>query len=128
MKLTNLKAKVWDATVFDESVAGKADVVICDVPCSGLGVMGRKRDIKYRQKPEALKSLPILQKKMVENAVRYLKEGGYLLYSTCTINRAENEEVVEYIRENLNLTVEYMTALYPDEHDTDGFFFARCKK
>ena len=128
MKLTNLKAKVWDATVFDESVAGKADVVICDVPCSGLGVMGRKRDIKYRQKPEALKSLPILQKKMVENAVRYLKEGGYLLYSTCTINRAENEEVVEYIRENLNLTVECMTALYPDEHDTDGFFFARCKK
>ena len=69
-----------------------------------------------------------LQKKMVENAVRYLKEGGYLLYSTCTINRAENEEVVEYIRENLNLTVECMTALYPDEHDTDGFFFARCKK
>lgn len=127
MQITNLETKVFDATLLDETIVGKADVVICDVPCSGLGVMGRKRDIKYRQTKESLKELPILQKQMVKNAVSYLKKDGTLLYSTCTINRAENEEVVAYMEKECGLQADCMTALYPDEQDTDGFFFARLK-
>lgn len=145
MGLENVSVKVWDACVADEKSKESADVVIADVPCSGLGVIGKKRDIKYRQSKEALSDIVELQKKILTQVVSYVKKGGILLYSTCTINKAENEEMVEWIckefgflkqpmEEYLPTMPELETAkdgflqLLPGVHDTDGFFFARLKK
>ena len=101
MGLSNIRVEVHDATVFDETCREKADVLLLDVPCSGLGVMGKKRDIKYHVTKEGLKSLCELQKQIVETCWEYVKPGGTLVYSTCTINTAENEEMVRFIAEKL---------------------------
>ncbi len=90
MGLSNLEIKVWDATVPDEKMKGAADVVLADLPCSGLGVIGRKADIKYRVTPESLQEVAALQRRILTNAAEYVKPGGTLVYSTCTINKEEN--------------------------------------
>lgn len=128
MGLANVDTKVYDATVWDESMVGKADVVIADVPCSGLGVMGKKRDIKYHATLQGMESLLQLQKEIVKNAVTYVKEGGTLLYSTCTINKKENEEMVQWICEEFSFEKESMTQLFPGKDNSDGFFFAKLRK
>ncbi len=134
---------VKDATAFDPALENRADVVLCDVPCSGLGVMTKKRDIKYNVSMEKITSLVTLQKKILRNAVRYVKPGGTLIYSTCTINPWENDLQAEFIRTKLSMQPEdlsgylpsgvpgingNMLQLFPDVHDTDGFFIARFKK
>ncbi len=101
LQLSNVEVQVWDARVTDETMSGKADVLFLDVPCSGLGVMGKKRDIKYHVTPEGLAELEDLQKQIVDSCRDYLKPGGTLLYSTCTIDRQENEEMVKYISREL---------------------------
>ena len=78
----------------------KADVVIADLPCSGFGIMGKKNDIKYNMTKESLRELVKLQRGILSNAVKYVKPGGILVYSTCTINPAENEENFIWIQEN----------------------------
>ena len=89
---TNMESEVFDARVLDEEHIEAADVVIADVPCSGLGIMGKKNDIKYHISEEGMKDLVKLQREILANAVQYVKHGGTLIYSTCTINPAENEE------------------------------------
>lgn len=101
MGFHNVVTRVHDATVQDEALVERGDVVIMDVPCSGLGVMGKKRDIKYRMSPEGMEDIVKLQKQIVENSWQYVKPGGTLLYSTCTIHDRENEEMVHWIAENL---------------------------
>ena len=145
MQVSNVQVKVFDATVPDEEAKESADVVLADVPCTGLGVMGKKRDIKYRQKEEALTDITVLQKEIVRQAVSYVKPGGVFLYSTCTINRAENEEMTDWIRDEFGLVPQPLTdvlsgipecetaekgyiQLLPGIHDTDGFFFAKFRK
>lgn len=145
MGLDNISVKVWDAAVFDETAAKSADVVLADVPCSGLGVMGKKRDIKYRQSRESLSELTALQKAIVRQAASYVKPEGILLYSTCTVNPAENEEMMAFICRELGFLPETLEPYLPDmqgketaklgymqllpqRHDTDGFFFARLRK
>ncbi len=100
MGLTNVETRQHDATVPDEEYFEKADVVLMDVPCSGLGVIGKKRDIKYHVTPESLTEVVKLQKQIIENSWRYVKPGGILLYSTCTVHAQENEEMVRFIVEN----------------------------
>lgn len=100
MQAANVTTQVFDATVTDEAYLGQADVLIMDVPCSGLGVMSKKRDIKYHARPENIESIVQLQHTIIENSWQYVKPGGILLYSTCTIHRAENEETVHWILEN----------------------------
>ena len=90
--LSNVNVGVRDALVPDMEMYGKCDVVLCDLPCSGLGVIGRKPDIKYRLKKEDIKALAELQKKILDVAAEYVKPGGSLLYSTCTITKEENED------------------------------------
>ncbi|MGN0401549.1 MAG: 16S rRNA (cytosine(967)-C(5))-methyltransferase RsmB [Acetatifactor sp.] len=97
MHIRNITLQEWDATCFDEAMEKKADVVLLDVPCSGLGILGKKRDIKYHVSPEGLRSLSELQKKIVQTCSRYVKPGGMMVYSTCTIHRAENEDMVRFI-------------------------------
>jgi len=124
MKAENLTARVFDAVEADENMAGKADRLILDVPCSGLGILGKKRDIKYNASPDGLKSLKDLQWEIVQSSYKYLKKGGRLLYSTCTINRFENEDQVERICKELPFKiVKGPIQLFPDKDGCDGFFY-----
>ena len=94
-----IRTMVNDASLYNPDFVDGFDLVICDLPCSGLGVMGRKRDIKYNVSIDKIRELAILQKKILENAVRYVKKDGRLIYSTCTMTRAENEENFTFISE-----------------------------
>lgn len=141
----NLEVQVWDATQFDPDMEGKADIVLADLPCSGLGVIGRKADIKYRISPEQIEQLQHLQREMLDVAWRYVKAGGTLIYSTCTISRMENEENVQWLLENYPLEPVSLAGcdgfameadtlgqgyvqLLPGIHNTDGFFIAKFKR
>ena len=101
MRAENIQVQVYDAKVTDSGLLEKADVLILDVPCSGLGVIGKKRDIKYRASRESLREMEALQKEIVDASWQYVKPGGTLLYSTCTVNARENEKMVKYITEEL---------------------------
>lgn len=115
MGLANVRARVHDATITDSDYREKADVLLLDVPCSGLGVMGKKRDIKYNITEEGLKSLCSLQKEIVKASWEYVKPGGILLYSTCTVNTAENEEMVRFIAEELPFEPIPLSETLPEE-------------
>ncbi len=128
MQTDNVMTQVFDATVTDESYIGKADVLIMDVPCSGLGVIGKKRDIKYHASPEGLESIMELQRMIINSSWQYVKPGGVLLYSTCTIHRGENEDMVKWICEKLPFEVEESKQLLPGFMESDGFFFARLRR
>ncbi len=143
MKIENCEVLVWDARKVREEDIETADVVIADLPCSGLGVMGKKKDIKYRVSKEGLDSLVALQREILDTVHKYVKPGGTLLYSTCTINRQENENNVKWFKENYPFETEslreYLTdkirvgedgmvQLLPGVHETDGFFIARLRK
>lgn len=101
MGMENIDCQVYDAACRDESLEGSADVVLLDVPCSGLGVMGKKRDIKYNVTEEGLRELAGLQRRIVEASAGYVRPGGTLLYSSCTVHSGENEAMVRYIAEDL---------------------------
>ena len=101
--MTNIRAVQWDATVPDEVSAGKADVVLADLPCSGLGVLNKKRDLKYRMTPEQEKELVHLQRRILETVQQYVKPGGTLVYSTCTVHREENEGNTAWFLEHFRL-------------------------
>lgn len=144
MRKENVTAMVGDACVYHPELAGIADVVIADVPCSGLGVIGKKQDIKYHVTNQSLEEISALQKEIIRNVVSYVKPGGILMYSTCTINPEENEKMVDYICQNFAFQKESLTPflpemlkeegtdgmiqLLPGVHRTDGFFFARLRK
>lgn len=127
--LHNIKTEIWDATEPDEKLFDKADVVIADLPCSGLGVISRKTDLKYRVMREDLDSLALLQRQILDVAVRYVKPGGILLYSTCTMNPAENEEQVKYIIENYDFETvsieEDLPEFYRGRTGMDGYLQLR---
>ncbi len=120
--------QLWDACQIDDSRTESADVVFMDVPCSGLGVLGKKRDIKYRVTPESLVELTELQRRIIEGSWRYVKPGGVLMYSTCTINRQENQETCRWICENFPFTLEESRQLLPKQAHMDGFFYARLRR
>jgi 16S rRNA (cytosine967-C5)-methyltransferase len=127
--LSNMDAEVMDATVFDENSREKADVLICDLPCSGLGVLGRKTDIRYKMTPEKQEELVKLQRQILNTVFAYVRQGGTLLYSTCTIHRGENEENVEwFLKEHPEFELEEMQQLLPGETGQDGFFLAKMKR
>jgi 16S rRNA (cytosine967-C5)-methyltransferase len=127
--LSKNTAQVGDALELDNSLVGKADIVIADVPCSGLGVIGKKRDIKYNMTREAIAEIIKLQEDILRNAVQYLKPKGRLLFSTCTINKEENEKHFLWIKEELGLKpVDNYTQLLPGINDCDGFFYSVFEK
>ena len=101
MKATNIQTELFDAIQTDESLVGKADVVLLDVPCSGLGVIGKKRDIKYHMTKEKMAGLSELQKQIARASACYVKPGGILLYSTCTIHSEENQAMVRFFTQEL---------------------------
>ena len=139
LSLDNIKISCRDATKPDAELFGKVDRVICDVPCSGLGVLSKKPDLRYKDL-SSLEELPELQYSILKASVKYLKTGGYLVYSTCTLNPLENEEVTDrFIREHQEYTYEKINigkissetgkiTLLPHIHGTDGFFVALIKR
>ena len=141
----NISAKRADACVPDETSKESADIVIADVPCSGLGVLKKKSDIKYRMSQSQIEQLVKLQRKILKNAVTYLKPGGTFLYSTCTVTKEENEWQAAWILENLPLKPvslegcisdellkiseeKFYLQLLPGREKTDGFFIAKFQK
>ena len=122
-----IKASVGDATVYNPDI-GQFDAVLCDVPCSGIGVLRRKPEIKYKEVGE-LSGLEEIQQKILKNADRYLKKGGRLLYSTCTLRKAENEEQIKaFLDKNTNYELQYEHSYMPQNDNTDGFYCALLKK
>lgn len=121
---TNMKAEVFDATVLDEANVEQADVVIADLPCSGLGVIGRKADIKYRVQPEDVASIAALQREILAVVWQYVKPGGKLVYSTCTLTEEENENNARWFLENHPFTKVKERMLIPGIDGTDGFYMA----
>lgn len=128
MKIQNMIVEVYDATQTDAKWLQRADVVLADVPCSGLGVAGKKRDIKYRVSPEGLDALRILQRRILQSSWDYVRPGGVLLYSTCTVNPAENQETVRWIAQQFPFVLEEERQFIPGEDETDGFYFARLRR
>ena len=133
--VTNTKTMLNDATVFCKEFENRFDRVLCDVPCSGLGVLRRKPDIKWTKSDSDNSDLVKIQRKIIDCAVQYVKKGGILVYSTCTINREENEENVKYLLENYNdfsLTDTFKDTfgrqLLPYKDGTDGFFYATFER
>lgn len=141
----NISAKRADAGVFDAMSAEAADIVIADLPCSGLGVLKKKSDIKYRMTQAQIDELVQLQRQILKNAAAYVKPGGTLIYSTCTVTKEENEEQTKWIAENLPLLPVSLAnvldrelmkktkdssqlQLLPGRDGTDGFFLAKFTK
>lgn len=138
--ITSIRTALADAREEHAAWLEQADVVVADVPCSGLGIIRKKPETRYKD-PDEIAKLPALQLAILENCARYVKKGGTLVYSTCTILRRENEDVV---RAFLAAHPEFapapwshpvcggredgMVTLLPPEHDTDGFFIAKLKR
>ncbi len=140
-----VEAQVFDATEIDMDMLGKADVVIADLPCSGLGVIGKKSDIKYNMTKEKQEELVKLQRRMLDNAWQYVKKGGTLIYSTCTLNKEENIKNMRYIEEKYPLKLVDVSKYVPEEFcrgtakegyiqmlpgidGFDGFFISRFER
>lgn len=144
--LSNVEAVQQDALIFDETSVGKADIVLADLPCSGFGVLAKKTDLKYKATKEGADSLAKLQREMLKNVQAYVKDEGKLVYSTCTINPAENMDNVHWflneypefelidihgsLCEELQKDVKEngCIQLLPGVHQSDGFFLACMKK
>ena len=127
--LSNMMAVQQDALVYDEASHEKADVLVCDLPCSGLGVMAKKTDIRYKMTKEKAEKLALLQRQILNVVHDYVKPGGILLYSTCTIRKSENEENVDwFLSKHSEFSLEMMRQMYPGEVGNDGFFLAKLVK
>lgn len=137
--LSIIKTATRDARVPDEALIRRADVVLCDAPCSGLGVIAKKPDIRYKDKAD-VESLPEVQRAILSSSAEYVKPGGVLIYSTCTLRRAENEDIADAFLENhadfepCGFSVANISApdgritLMPHKNGTDGFFIAKFKR
>ena len=139
--LPQMTALVQDAAQQNPQWVGKMDAVIADVPCSGYGIIRKKPDIRYKD-PDTMNDLPALQLAILNNQAAYVKPGGVLMYSTCTLVRRENEGVVEkFLKQNPDFVTEKlslpdifpenetgMLTLVPGEYDTDGFFICRLRR
>lgn len=124
--ILNLRTAQMDARALDEASIESADLVIADLPCSGLGVLGRKSEIRYRMTKEKEESLVCLQREILTTVCQYVKPGGTLLYSTCTMNRMENEENRAWFLEgHPQFALILERQLFPDEGDGDGFYMAK---
>lgn len=144
LQTPNISVKTWDARILDQDVIEKADIVLADLPCSGLGIIGRKSDIKYKVTSEKQKDLVALQREILDTIHQYVKPGGKLIYSTCTINEEENIQNVKWFIDKYEFELESLEEelpfledqtvkegyiqLLPGIHQTDGFFIAKLRK
>ena len=138
--LSIVQPTLQDAAQYRPEWQGRADFVLCDVPCSGMGIIRKKPEIRYKNADE-LDNLPEIQQNILENCARYVRPGGTLVYSTCTILQAENQAVVHAFLQNhpnfeavpiahpiFGQADDGMITLLPSVHNTDGFFFAKLRR
>lgn len=145
LEFTNVVTKVWDATQPDQEIIRTADVVIADLPCSGLGVIGKKSDIKYKLTQKQLIELVELQRHILGVVQSYVKPGGTLIFSTCTVNVEENQSNRDWFLKNYDFKEESLDIYLPEKlkcdttkegylqllqgiHGTDGFFISKFRK
>lgn len=143
--MKNIKAVCMNAEIFDAASKDKYDIVLADLPCSGLGVIGKKADIRYRVKQEDIAGLATLQRDILSVVWQYVKSGGVLIYSTCTINETENQDNVKWFTENFPFETESFSdsvsnindaqtatkgwlQLLPGIHEGDGCIRGKIKK
>ena len=141
--ISNIEIKEQDATINNSSFNDKFDIVICDVPCSGIGVIKNKPEIKYKITNSHVEDISKLQYQILDNSKKYVKNNGILMYSTCTIDKRENiENINKFLNENKDFKLENITLnnsivktsengvleILPDEYSCDGFFIAKLKK
>ena len=125
MGFENIRAVQQNATCFDADSEEKADVLIADLPCSGLGVLAKKTDLKYKMNPETENEVAALQREILDAVCRYVKPEGTLMYSTCTISRTENEENAGWFAEkHPEFDMEWEKQIFPSDI-TDGFYIAK---
>ena len=145
-RMQNIEAVRFDATVLDEASVEKADIVVADLPCSGLGILGKKTDLKYKMTEKTQEDLVVLQRDILSKVKNYVKPGGNLVYSTCTIHKKENMDNVHwFLQENADFELVSIKNLLCDElkqdvmeegclqflpgvHESDGFFIAKFKR
>lgn len=135
---TPLKAMTADSTVYNVQWAEKFDAVLVDAPCSGMGVVGRRKDVIFNKTYEQIVDLSVLQKKILSNAARYVKKSGLLIYSTCTVFHMENGDVVkDFLKENSGFSLSKIPLPYendgeiqflPDGKGTEGFYLCHLKR
>lgn len=124
--MKNIRAVQKDARMLDLDSIDKADLIIADLPCSGLGTLRRKTDIRFRMTEEDEKSLALLQREILSVVCQYVKCGGILIYSTCTMDRMENEENIKwFLEKNPQFSLEMQRQFFPDEGMSDGFYIAK---
>lgn len=144
LDITNVKTEKSDAKELDFKLVETLDYCIVDVPCSGLGIIRRKPDIKYNKTEKEMKNFSSIQYDILENSSKYLKVGGELVYSTCTVNDEENIDIVQkFLKNNKNFSLVDISSevenlaktstkgyinIYPHIHNMDGFFIAKLKK
>ena len=141
--ITNIDVKEQDATNMNSSFINNFDIVVCDVPCSGVGVIKNKPEIKYKITNKYVEDISKLQYQILENSKNYVKQGGILMYSTCTIDKRENIENIErFLKENKNFILDKINLInsdvkvkengvleiLPDDYNCDGFFIAKLRK
>ena len=141
----NVEVQQWDALVEDESLLESVDVLLADLPCSGLGIMGRKNDIKYQMTQQQFSELAQLQRNILSIIWKYVKPGGEMIFSTCTLNRGENVENIRWIEENTPMRLvsieDYLPEnlkgrtgsqgylqLIPGKDSCDGFFISKFER
>lgn len=125
-QLKNICARQADARILEKDKIGTADIVIADLPCSGLGVIGKKPDIKYKMTEEKCMELAALQREILHTVQNYVKPKGVLMYSTCTINVQENEDNVRrFLEEHPEFVLERQQQILPEIGKHDGFFLAK---
>ena len=141
--ISNIEIKEQDATINNSSFNDKFDIVICDVPCSGIGVIKNKPEIKYKITNSHVEDISKLQYRILDNSKKYVKNNGILMYSTCTIDKRENiENINKFLNENKDFKLENISLnnsivkarkngvleILPDEYSCDGFFIVKLKK
>ncbi|MBQ3472260.1 MAG: 16S rRNA (cytosine(967)-C(5))-methyltransferase RsmB [Clostridia bacterium] len=125
--ITIIEAQIGDGQQYNKEFAETADKILCDVPCSGLGIIRRKPEIKYNR--EDTSELPEIQRAILDNAAKYLKPGGEIVYSTCTIEKEENEQVTGgFLRDNPDFEKLTEKTFYPHIDHTDGFYICKMKR
>lgn len=138
--LSNIETRLADATKAQADLHHRAAYVLCDVPCSGLGIIRKKPEIRYKEQQD-LQELPHIQRAILENCCHYVQENGILVYSTCTVRKAENEEVIAHFLANhaefeavafshpaCGMQADGQVTLLPNRHETDGFFIAKLRR
>lgn len=127
--VTIVKTKVQDSSVLNEEYINKFDRVLLDAPCSGLGDLRHKPEIRFHLKPDNIDELTSLQKKLLEVNGQYVKEGGILVYSTCTLNKKENEKQIQtFLKNHSEYELIEEKTLFPYIENSDGFYYAKMRR